>query len=1026
MINNQKNEKGNIINSINNEIEQFPADLKDLIKYGKWQLTLISSLKMDKNYKKNLILIDREWLSQWKELTGYNYIKNKIFAYLSYTQQQKNNVNINEECKKLINFWINIKKKNKIDSNNLQKLKQLNNKQYLLNYNNRTIINGKSNFDIISSDIFDIFKKYFEKSVNIKVGGLFTKKKLLLPFNYNDNNIDYIYINMMFIKDNKNNIDEILFIFPKLKLNIIEKIRKDISSKEISQFINDFNNKDNEKEFYFNDIDGNKYTYKGIYKSNYTHNKLPLNSDNKINENSQNNITDKFIQTNKNINNEINEKNNMLNLNINNLSYEEIIKKIKETEEKINKIKELENTIKDKENIYLNEQKELKIEKIEFNKEKNNIYNNNNNNYNKIKQKSSKKLNNNNLEEDTHLKEENDKYIEHLKEMEFKNQHLYDEIEKCKEKENILNNEYKKVKNDYLEKEKELNQKIYELDNKEKNIKSKDNKLVSNLNKKEIELKNKGKELEIKEDELNEKEKELNVKEIELNDEEKKNKEKKKEIMKKKEEILNKLKIIKNKEDIENEQINNELDQEIQELEEKLNKNNKLNIKSQKYVTNIKIEEEKEEIEEKEEEEQNEINNDSDNNKVALKYKKIKSVNQANILDNGKNSVNVNINRDNTNKVRSPNFISSKTLTCSNINDISLNKNLSMTSSLGLIKQNKIVNLNAIIQCFVHLKEITEGILNLDNNNFFSQNDKNIFSRAYSILINNLFFPSKFNNINGVYSLSSFLDLIIEKLKENKQYLNHKIYYKSEDLLNIIIEGLHKELNTKKRICSSIDDKQFEGTNEKEALCKYLEMFTKNNNSIISKYLYGLLKKKIICQGCKKEKYNFKCYSFLYFNLLDIKKFINQNDRNIQLQDLFDYYNKPEYLVGEKGFFCNNCNSKKTTTILKSIYSSHIILPIIIDRGDDSNLIKDKIEFPDELDISNYIEYKSCSKHFYLCGVVSNLGLSNNNGKFEAFCKIEQYSSWFHYNNEQVSSCNAEDVHNKGMQYILFYHKANK
>ena len=504
----------------------------------------------------------------------------------------------------------------------------------------------------------------------------------------------------------------------------------------------------------------------------------------------------------------------------------------------------------------------------------------------------------------------------------------------------------------------------------------------------------------------------------------KKNKEKIKEIKKKEEEILNKLKIIKNKEDIENEKINNELYEEIQELEEKLNKNNKLNIKSQKYVTDIKIEEEKEEIEKQEEE--NEINNDTENNKVPLKYKKIKSVNQDNLLDSGKNSVNINISIDNMNKDRCPNFIKSKTLTCSNINDISLNKNLSMASSLGLIKQNKIVNLNAIIQCFAHLKEITESILNLDNNNIFSQNDKNIFSRAYSILINNLFFPTKFNNISGVYSLSSFLDLIIEKLKENKQYLNHKIYYKSEDLLNIIIEGLHKELNTKKNICSLIDEKQFEGTNEKEALCKYLEMFTKNNNSIISKYLYGLIKKKIICQGCKKEKYNFKCYSFLYFNLLDIKKFINQNNRNIQLQDFFDYYNKPEYLVGEKGLFCNNCNSKKTTTILKSIYSSHIILPIIIDRGDDSNLIKDKIEFPDELDISNYIEYKSCSKQFYLCGAVSNLGLSNNNGKFEAFCKIDQNSQWFHYNNEQVTSCKDEDVHNKGMQYILFYHKANK
>ena len=98
-------------------------------------------------------------------------------------------------------------------------------------------------------------------------------------------------------------------------------------------------------------------------------------------------------------------------------------------------------------------------------------------------------------------------------------------------------------------------------------------------------------------------------------------------------------------------------------------------------------------------------------------------------------------------------------------------------------------------------------------------------------------------------------------------------------------------------------------------------------------------------------------------------------------------------------------------------------MPIIIDRGDDSNLNKDKIEFPDELDLSKYIEYKNSSKHFYLCGVVSNFGLSNNFGKFEAFCKMEQKSTWYNYNNEQVSACSVDEVHNKGMQYILFYHK---
>ena len=98
-------------------------------------------------------------------------------------------------------------------------------------------------------------------------------------------------------------------------------------------------------------------------------------------------------------------------------------------------------------------------------------------------------------------------------------------------------------------------------------------------------------------------------------------------------------------------------------------------------------------------------------------------------------------------------------------------------------------------------------------------------------------------------------------------------------------------------------------------------------------------------------------------------------------------------------------------------------MPIIIDRGDDSNLNKDKIDFPDELDLSKYIEYNKCSKNFYLCGVVSNFGLSNNFGKFEAFCKMEKNGPWFHYDNEIVTSCTNEEVHNRGIQYILFYHK---
>ena len=84
-----------------------------------------------------------------------------------------------------------------------------------------------------------------------------------------------------------------------------------------------------------------------------------------------------------------------------------------------------------------------------------------------------------------------------------------------------------------------------------------------------------------------------------------------------------------------------------------------------------------------------------------------------------------------------------------------------MISSIGLNKQNKIINLNAIIQCFAHLKEITESILYSDNQNSFNQNSTNKLSKAYATILNNLFYPEKYNNTRGVYSISAFLDLIM-------------------------------------------------------------------------------------------------------------------------------------------------------------------------------------------------------------------------------------------------------------------------
>ena len=173
MNNNLKNESNNKNNSINNNPNiNIENDLNDLIKYGRWELTLISSLKSEKIYKKNLLLIDKEWLLNWKIITGYNLIKREIFNYLINTQKKgKDKLSIEEENKKINTKWLNVKSKNNIDISNINNIPALDNKKYLLYINNKTLINGRDDFDIISNDIFDLFKKYLEKTSSIKVGG---------------------------------------------------------------------------------------------------------------------------------------------------------------------------------------------------------------------------------------------------------------------------------------------------------------------------------------------------------------------------------------------------------------------------------------------------------------------------------------------------------------------------------------------------------------------------------------------------------------------------------------------------------------------------------------------------------------------------------------------------------------------------------------------------------------------------------------------------------------------------------------
>ena len=599
-----------------------------------------------------------------------------------------------------------------------------------------------------------------------------------------------------------------------------------------------------------------------------------------------------------------------------------------------------------------------------------------------------------NLKEDDIIQEYN-KYEDLIKEIESKINNSLNEIQVCQEKENKVNYEYEQLQNDFINKKKEINRKLIDLNNNEALIKTKIDEIIK------------------KESILNNKEKVLNKKENEINLAEKNNKTKKNELNDIEDEIKQKNEILKNEEEMENKKLKKEDEEEIKQLQNQINKNDK------KKNNASSLSESKD--------------NDNSLNAQGLKKMKSQPVNHPSIKLNKLNShsnnpkfqsynSNINNNKSNKERISLPN-VDIKNKLSSEVIEIEKNK-----ISIGFKKMNP-VNLNSIIQCFIHLKEIREGLLNLEKNNFFEKNKECFLAENFLYLTKSLYFDDKLE----AHSLNDFWNLIQEKDKK-KVFIKNKLYVDSKMLINFLIEELHKELNIKKVFSDNeimISNNNFESQNEKEALHNYLEEFTKNNNSLISKNFYGLIRKKIICQGCKAERYSFEYYSFLTININKIKNFLsneekvekNKNKKNIKLLDFFDYYNKPEYLVGDSNIFCKKCQAKNGMIIIKNIYSTHPIIPIIIERDEDPKLNKDKIDFPEELDLSKYIEYKTSSKHFYLCGVVTNFGYSNNYGKFEAFCRMEQNGKWYNINDEIVSESNWEYIVNNGIQYVLFYHK---
>ena len=257
----------------------------------------------------------------------------------------------------------------------------------------------------------------------------------------------------------------------------------------------------------------------------------------------------------------------------------------------------------------------------------------------------------------------------------------------------------------------------------------------------------------------------------------------------------------------------------------------------------------------------------------------------------------------------------------------------------------------------------------------------------------------------------------------------------SKDLINFLLERFHTELNKKEDQQINIINYNNIQFNEMETLKCFVDNFSKNYKSIISTLFYGVLETKYKCMGCNSMKFNFQLYSFLEFPLEQVNYYCYQNGKrnalvnndgsnpDINLYECFEFYQKIDLMSGDNQMFCNFCQGNRDAYYGSTLYSLPLYLVIILNRGKNA-VYQCKVNFPEKLNLLNYVACKEGITALNLYAVICHIGPSSNAGHFIAYCHNRKDNKWYKYNDAIVEICNNPNPYNNGMPYILFYKAA--
>ena len=268
--------------------------------------------------------------------------------------------------------------------------------------------------------------------------------------------------------------------------------------------------------------------------------------------------------------------------------------------------------------------------------------------------------------------------------------------------------------------------------------------------------------------------------------------------------------------------------------------------------------------------------------------------------------------------------------------------------------------------------------------------------------------------------------------------MEKKFNLASNDIKNIftfLIENIHEEIKAPIQQNNNFDLNQI-NKQDRAGIYKFFlnNKFKPENTTIISNNFFGINETYIQCPNCRIFNFNYNIFKLIEFtieevypNILNKVRMLIENERNksylitmnnlykkiISLDFFFEYYRNYNHI--KNNFICNHCQVQTSDSLY---YNNLVFLPnilcIVLNRNSEQRIT---VDFPENLDISKYLDNFVNIKKYELIGVISY----DENNNYFSISRIGK--DWYFYQNDNIMKCNILDAKNKGRPYILFYHK---